>query len=52
MKIILKPLTTNEPGEVLIEDQLFPVGRGEEPFSGYEPNIIAHLPRRHARICR
>jgi pSer/pThr/pTyr-binding forkhead associated (FHA) protein len=50
MKIILKPLSTQDLGEVLIEDQLFPVGRGEEPFCSYDASIIAHLSRRHARI--
>jgi pSer/pThr/pTyr-binding forkhead associated (FHA) protein len=50
MKIILKPLSTRDLGEVLIEDQLFPVGRGEEPFCSYDASVIAHLSRRHARI--
>lgn len=50
MRATLKPLSHPELGEIVIEDQLFPVGRSEQPFAGYAPEVVAHLSRRHARI--
>ena len=50
MRATLKPLSHPELGEIVIEEQLFPVGRSEQPFAGYEPEVVAHLSRRHARI--
>ena len=50
MRIVLKPLSRPDLGEVQIEDQLFPIGRSEEPFASYDPELVSHLSRRHARI--
>ncbi|MEJ2533730.1 MAG: FHA domain-containing protein [Halioglobus sp.] len=50
MQATLKPLSHPELGEIVIDDQLFPVGRSEPPFAGYDSEVVAHLSRRHARI--
>lgn len=50
MQVTLKPLSHPELGEIVIREQLFPIGRGEQPFDSYNQEIIAHLSRRHARI--
>jgi pSer/pThr/pTyr-binding forkhead associated (FHA) protein len=52
MQVILKPLSHPELGDVVIAEQLFPIGRGEDPFASYDQNVVAHLSRRHARIFR
>ena len=41
MQATLKPLSHPELGEIVIEDQLFPVGRSEQPFAGYAPEVVA-----------
>ncbi len=48
--IVLEPLTHPELGPVAIEDSLFAIGRTEQPFAGYPPDIVGDLSRRHARI--
>jgi len=50
MQVILKPVIHPELGEIIIKDDLFPIGRHEQPFAGYEPAFIEKLSRRHARI--
>ena len=52
MQVILKPLSHPELGDIVIAEQLFPIGRSEAPFSSYEQQVVAHLSRRHARIFR
>jgi pSer/pThr/pTyr-binding forkhead associated (FHA) protein len=48
--IVLEPLTHPELGQVAIDDSLFAIGRTEQPFAAYPPDIVADLSRRHARI--
>lgn len=48
--IVLEPLTHPELGPVAIDDSLFAIGRTEQPFAGYPPEIVGDLSRRHARI--
>jgi len=48
--IVLEALTHPELGPVAIEDSLFAIGRTEQPFAGYPPDIVGDLSRRHARI--
>jgi pSer/pThr/pTyr-binding forkhead associated (FHA) protein len=48
--IVLEPLTHPELGAVAIDDNLFAIGRTEQPFSGYPSDLVADLSRRHARI--
>lgn len=48
--IALEPLTHPELGAVGIGDSLFAIGRTEQPFAGYPPELVADLSRRHARI--
>jgi len=50
MQVTLKPLSHPELGDIVIQEQLFPIGRGEQPFDSYNADLIAHLSRRHARI--
>jgi pSer/pThr/pTyr-binding forkhead associated (FHA) protein len=48
--IVLEALTHPELGPVAIDDGLFAIGRTEQPFAGYPPEIVGDLSRRHARI--
>jgi pSer/pThr/pTyr-binding forkhead associated (FHA) protein len=48
--IVLDPLSHPELGPVAIDDGLFAIGRTEQPFASYPPDIVADLSRRHARI--
>ena len=48
MRILLKPISHEEVGEILVEDDLFPIGRREAPFSGMQGG--SQLSRRHARL--
>jgi pSer/pThr/pTyr-binding forkhead associated (FHA) protein len=48
--IVLEPQSHPELGAIYIDDNLFAIGRGEPPFDGYAPSIVADLSRRHARI--
>lgn len=50
MKIILKPKSHPELGEIVIEDSFFPIGRFESPFASHQKEAVAKLSRRHARI--
>lgn len=50
MQVILKPLSHPDLDEIVIKDRLFAIGRQEQPFVGYAPDIVAKLSRRHARI--
>jgi pSer/pThr/pTyr-binding forkhead associated (FHA) protein len=48
--IVLEPLSHPELGPVAIDDGLFAIGRTEQPFAAYPPDIVADLSRRHARV--
>jgi pSer/pThr/pTyr-binding forkhead associated (FHA) protein len=48
--IVLEALSHPELGQVAIDDSLFAIGRTEQPFAGYPPEVVADLSRRHARI--
>jgi pSer/pThr/pTyr-binding forkhead associated (FHA) protein len=48
--IVLEPLTHPELGPLAVDDSLFAIGRTEQPFAGYPPEVVADLSRRHARI--
>jgi pSer/pThr/pTyr-binding forkhead associated (FHA) protein len=48
--IVLEPQTHPELGQLAIGDSLFAIGRTEQPFAAYPPEIVAELSRRHARI--
>ena len=48
--VVLKPVSHPELGEILIDDNLFAIGRNEPPFASYDPERVAELSRRHARI--
>ncbi len=50
MQLILKPIAQPELGEIIVNDNLFAVGRHEEPFVGYDSRLVTRLSRRHARI--
>ncbi|WP_019142902.1 FHA domain-containing protein [Noviherbaspirillum massiliense] len=49
-EILLEPLSHPELGEIRIEESLFAVGRTEHPFASWQPDLVADLSRRHARI--
>jgi pSer/pThr/pTyr-binding forkhead associated (FHA) protein len=48
--IVLEPLNHPELGPLAIDDGLFAIGRTEQPFAAYPPEIVADLSRRHARV--
>jgi pSer/pThr/pTyr-binding forkhead associated (FHA) protein len=48
--IVLEPVSHPALGPIRIADSLFAIGRGEPPFAGYQPELVADLSRRHARI--
>lgn len=48
--ILLQPLSHPELGEIRINESLFAIGRTEQPFESYAPEVVADLSRRHARI--
>jgi pSer/pThr/pTyr-binding forkhead associated (FHA) protein len=48
--IVLEPASHPELGVIRIDDGLFAIGRNEMPFTGYPPELVADLSRRHARI--
>jgi pSer/pThr/pTyr-binding forkhead associated (FHA) protein len=50
LEIVLQPLSRPELGEIRITDGVFAVGRNEQPFTTYAPDIQVMLSRRHARI--
>jgi pSer/pThr/pTyr-binding forkhead associated (FHA) protein len=50
LEIVLKPLSRPDLGEIRIGDGVFAIGRNEQPFASYEPDVLAMLSRRHARI--
>jgi pSer/pThr/pTyr-binding forkhead associated (FHA) protein len=50
MQLILKPIAQPELGEIIVNDNLFAIGRHEEPFVGYDSRLVTRLSRRHARI--
>lgn len=52
LEIVLEPLSRADLGEIRIGDGVFAVGRNEQPFASYEPDVLAMLSRRHARIFR
>ncbi|MEO8411757.1 MAG: FHA domain-containing protein, partial [Propionivibrio sp.] len=48
--LVLKPISHPEMEDIRIEDNLFAIGRSEQPFASCDPAIVAELSRRHARI--
>jgi pSer/pThr/pTyr-binding forkhead associated (FHA) protein len=50
MKVILKPISHPEIGNISIDDTVFPIGRREEPFSSQHGDVVSKLSRRHARV--
>ena len=50
LTIVLAPISHPELGDIVIEDNLFAVGRTEAPFASYRPELVGGLSRRHARI--
>jgi pSer/pThr/pTyr-binding forkhead associated (FHA) protein len=50
LDVVLKPLSRPDLGEIRISDGVFAVGRNEQPFASYDPDILVMLSRRHARI--
>lgn len=50
LDVVLKPLSRPDLGEIRISDGVFPIGRNEQPFASYDPDILVMLSRRHARI--
>ncbi|MGD8709176.1 MAG: FHA domain-containing protein [Ectothiorhodospiraceae bacterium] len=50
MKIVLRPVSRSDAGEIVINDDLFAVGRHEPPFAGLSDAAAAGLAERHARL--
>lgn len=50
MKAILKPVSHPGLGDISIVDDLFAIGRNEEPFASKLGAEVASLSRRHARV--
>jgi pSer/pThr/pTyr-binding forkhead associated (FHA) protein len=50
MKVTLKPISHPQMGEIQIVDDLFAIGRNEEPFASRLGDAATRLSRRHARI--
>jgi pSer/pThr/pTyr-binding forkhead associated (FHA) protein len=50
LEVVLKPLSRPELGEIRISDGVFAVGRNEQPFASYGPDVMVMLSRRHARL--
>jgi pSer/pThr/pTyr-binding forkhead associated (FHA) protein len=50
MQVILKPVSHPQWGEIVIEDNLFAIGRDETPFQSFKGDVVAKLSRRHARL--
>jgi pSer/pThr/pTyr-binding forkhead associated (FHA) protein len=50
LNIVLKPVSHPDLGDIVIDDNLFAIGRTEAPFASYPPERVAGLSRRQARI--
>lgn len=50
MKVTLKPISHPRLGNISIVDDLFAIGRNEEPFASKLGEAAASLSRRHARL--
>ena len=50
LEVVLEPLSRPDLGEIRVGDSVFAVGRNEQPFASYDPEILVMLSRRHARI--
>jgi pSer/pThr/pTyr-binding forkhead associated (FHA) protein len=48
--IALRPVSHADLGDILINGDLFSVGRNEPPFASYPRDAVADLSRRHAKI--
>jgi pSer/pThr/pTyr-binding forkhead associated (FHA) protein len=48
--IALKPVSHTDLGDILINGDLFSIGRNEPPFASYPRDAVADLSRRHAKI--
>src|ERR1700738_1391667 len=52
LDVVRSPFSRPELGEIRIDDDVFAIGRTEQPFSSYGSDILNMLSRRHARIFR
>jgi len=52
LEVVLKPLSRPELGEIRIDDDVFAIGRTEQPFASYGSDVLNMISRRHARIFR
>ncbi|MGH8548507.1 MAG: FHA domain-containing protein [Methylococcales bacterium] len=50
MQVKLIPSPESGLEEIIIDDQVFSVGRNHKPFETYPPAVVGQLSRRHARI--
>jgi pSer/pThr/pTyr-binding forkhead associated (FHA) protein len=50
LEVVLKPLSPPDLAEIRISDGVFAVGRNEQPFASYAPDVQVMLSRRHARL--
>lgn len=50
MQVKLIPSPDSELPEIVIEDNMFSIGRNHKPFLSYPKDIVAQLSRNHARI--
>lgn len=50
LDVLLEPLSRPELAAIRISDGVFAVGRNEQPFASYDPEIQVMLSRRHARL--
>jgi pSer/pThr/pTyr-binding forkhead associated (FHA) protein len=50
--VVLRPLSRPELGEIRIDDDLFAIGRTEQPFASYGTGVVNMLSRQHARVFR
>jgi pSer/pThr/pTyr-binding forkhead associated (FHA) protein len=48
--IALRPVSHTDLGDILINGDLFAIGRNEPPFAAYPRDAVADLSRRHAKI--
>ncbi|MDB5854010.1 MAG: hypothetical protein JWR22_2051 [Herminiimonas sp.] len=48
--IALRPISHADLGDILINGDLFAIGRNEPPFATYPRDAVADLSRRHAKI--
>lgn len=52
--VVLRPVkpASHPPGDIVIDEELFAIGRNEPPFTTFPDRMVAELSRRHARLFR